>query len=357
MIGGLKKFYQSFRGTGEASLAIPALDGAFRPNQAIEEATVLARIASPDNLAVAQGRLWFSSGRQLCATRESGGVETLETLPKPVTAIAGQGDALAVALEGGTIVLRSQDRQLSLPSPGDVTALCFDGNSGLVVCIGSATRGVSQWSRDLLEGGRSGSVWHIDLQSGRTECLAADLGYAAGCAMDHDGSVLVSESWKHRLIRLRKGKAPEIVVSSLPGYPSRIGHSGSGGFWVAVPAPLNQLVEFVLREDEFRRRMINEIETPHWIAPTLSPPDSFLNPMQQGAQRVLGMIKPWAPGMSYGLLVELDRRGQPIRSYHSRADGSRHGITSAVEFGDQIVLASKGSGNLLSMPIDKGVVQ
>ena len=65
-----------------------------------------------------------------------------------------------------------------------------------------------------------------------------------------------------------------------------------------------------------------------------------VQPLQGGAQIHLGMLKPWAPTRSYGLVVQLDRRFQPVRSFHSRADGRRHGITSCVEAGGRVLATS-----------------
>ena len=53
--------------------------------------------------------------------------------------------------------------------------------------------------------------------------------------------------------------------------------------------------------------------------------------MQGGGLKQLGILKPWAPTRSYGLVVRRDAEGEPRASFHSRADGRRHGITSCVE--------------------------
>ena len=71
--------------------------------------------------------------------------------------------------------------------------------------------------------------------------------------------------------------------------------------------------------------------------------------MQGGAIRTHGIIKPWAPTRSYGLLVRLDANFQPIASYHSRADGLFHGVTSALQIGDRVLVASRGGNAILSL--------
>jgi hypothetical protein len=98
--------------------------------------------------------------------------------------------------------------------------------------------------------------------------------------------------------------------------------------------------------------MMAEIEPDNWLAPALSPPKSFLEPMMGGALRTHGFAKPWAPSNSYGLLVRLDARFRPIRSYHSRADGTRHGITAALDIGNRVLVASQGGNAILSLEGD-----
>ena len=40
------------------------------------------------------------------------------------------------------------------------------------------------------------------------------------------------------------------MVSKLPGYPARIHPAADGGAWLALFAPRNRLIEFILLEDE-----------------------------------------------------------------------------------------------------------
>jgi hypothetical protein len=60
----------------------------------------------------------------------------------------------------------------------------------------------------------------------------------------------------------------------------------------------------------------------------------------------MGIHKPWSPSRSYGLAARLDADLRPIASFHSRADGTRHGITSVVE-AQGLVLASAKGGNAI----------
>ena len=93
--------------------------------------------------------------------------------------------------------------------------------------------------------------------------------------------------------------------------------------------------------------MMTEVPPQYWAAPTLKPSASFLEPLQGGAQKHFGKLKPWAPSRSYGLVAHLDRQFRPTMGYHSRADGMRHGVTQCVETGAGLLVAAKGGDAIL----------
>jgi hypothetical protein len=66
--------------------------------------------------------------------------------------------------------------------------------------------------------------------------------------------------------------------------------------------------------------------------------------------RSMGVHKPWAPTRSYGLVVRLDARWQPVSSAHSRAGGQRHGVTGLVEHGGRLLAASQGGDVVVVLP-------
>jgi hypothetical protein len=65
--------------------------------------------------------------------------------------------------------------------------------------------------------------------------------------------------------------------------------------------------------------------------------------------RQMGVLKPWAPARSYGLVIRLDVSFQPVASFHSRADGVRHGVTSSVECDDKLIVACKGGDEIVML--------
>ena len=207
-----------------------------------------------------------------------------------------------------------------------------------------------QWVHDLMERDRTGRVFRLDIASGAVTrsprgCTMRFGACAAGDAM------LVSESWRHRLDRRdARREARRTVLDHLPVYPSRLSQASGGGFWLTAFTARTQLVEFVLREPGYRRRMMAEIDPDYWIAPKLKSGHSFKEPMQGAHIKTMGVIKPWAPPRSYGLVIRLDADGQPLYSLHSRVDGVNHGVVAAIEMGDDLVLIAKGPGRVLRLP-------
>ena len=107
----------------------------------------------------------------------------------------------------------------------------------------------------------------------------------------------------------------------------------------------------MLRETGYRRRMMSEIDPEYWIAPKLKSGQSFLEPMQGAHIKTMGVVKPWAPPRSYGLVIRLNAEGTPLYALHSRVDGINHGIVAAVEANGSLYAIAKGPGRLLRMPL------
>lgn len=350
-----------FVGRGDAAITVPPMDGALRPNQMLEEARVAADARAPDNLILHDGEVVFSSGREL-RKLETGAV--VRGFDRPIACVAAAADGrLAVGLIGaGVIVIEPDGTATPLPTAQSscATALAFLSDS-LIVCRGSAQYASDQWKRDLMENGiarqGSGSVLLFP-RDGAPRLIADKLRWPFGVLPVAD-RIVVSESWAHRLISLdpHGSVPPKPLLLDLPGYPARLAPASDGAAWLCVFAPRSQLIEFVLREDGYRRRMVNEIDPDYWIAPALANGRSFLEPIQGGALKQMGVLKPWAPSRSYGLVIKLNHDFEPTLSLHSRADGSRHGTTSVLETSKTLFVASKGGDVILAMPVEELVEQ
>ncbi|MDT4743769.1 hypothetical protein [Bradyrhizobium sp. WYCCWR 12699] len=355
MIAALSEFANRFLGRGEAAITVPSFDGALKPNQALEQAETLLECEAPEDLATDGTSVLLADGVRL--TRLSGNAATtVRTFERPISALASlPGGRLAVAL-GGTEVRLYDNVAAETPtatfSQGlhAVNALAPAADGTLIATDGSSLRGVGDWARDLMELGKTGRVLRLDPKSGAITQLAGGLGYAFG-AVASDGSVLVSESWRHRLVSIAPDGTHEDLLRHLPVYPSRLSPARGGGFWLTAFTARTQLVEFVLREPAYRRRMIAEIDPEFWVAPRLRSGYSFKEPLQGAHIKTMGVMKPWAPPRSYGLVIRLAADGSPRTSLHSRADGVNHGIVAAVECGSDLVMIAKGPGRVIRLPL------
>jgi len=346
-----------FRGT---AITIPPMDGALRPNTALDDAEVLLSVKQPDNLAWIDDRLVFSTGGKAMAidpAAQGSAPETLVEFASPISALADRpGGGSAVALDNGEIKIwdaEGAEGTLKAVGPSALscpTALLFLDAMTLIVCQGSQQVPPSGWARDLMQKGSTGSVWRLDLNAGTHTCLASGLAFPHG-VLARGGELIVAESWRHRLISLSADRpgVPRSALINLPGYPSRLSHAADGGAWLCLFAPRNRLIEFILQEDDYRNAMLQQVEPDFWIAPALSTRQSFLEPLQCGGVTTMGINKAWAPTRSYGLLVRLNGAMQPVASYHSRANGQRHGVTSAVEVAGHVMAAARGGDVIVGM--------
>ena len=359
ILNPLRNALDRFFGDGRYAITVPPMDGPLVPNSDLDTAEVVACLSHPDNLVCAEGAVYFSSSENIHVVDESsvGGYRSLHRAAGKITALASspQGQ-LAAGLGTGAVQLLSSEGVVSasypIPKPygvGCVTSLAFSGETSLIVCIGSRTHGAAGWARDLMERNASGCVLKLNLSDGSYHVLADNLAFPSGVVVEGD-RLLVSESWRHRVIEvgLDGSRGLKVVLDDLPAYPSRL-CVHPGGYWLCLFAPRNQLIEFVLRERGYCRRMLKEVPPALWIAPSLHSNVSMHEPMQGGALRHLGILKPWAPTRSYGLVVELDTNLHMTNSLHSRADGKRHGITSVAVVGDSLWVTSYGGDAILSL--------
>ena len=356
MIAVIREFANRFLGRGEATVTVPSFDGALKPNQKLEAAETLLECEGAEDLASDGNHLYLADGRRILRLDAPVATE-LRVLDQPISAICAlSGGGVAVALGGREVRLYPDPASDDQPKAiidrafNAINALAPAPDGTLLATDGSVTHGVEEWAQDLMELNRSGRVFRLDPKSGSVTRLATGLGYAFGvCAADNN--VLVSESWRHRLLSIAPDGTIRMVVGHLPVYPSRLSRAANGGFWLTAFIARTQLVEFILREPAYRRRMIAEIDPTYWVVPRLRSGLSFKEPMQGAHLKTMGVIKPWAPPRSYGLVIRLSLEGTPLYSLHSRVDGVNHGIVAAVEAGGDLVMIAKGPGRILRLPL------
>jgi hypothetical protein len=357
MIAALRSLADRWLGRGEATITVPSFDGALKPNQILETAEIVGEFAAAEDIATDGKAIYIADGAAIRRFDGSGTTE-LRRFDRDITALCCLPDGgIAVAVDGREVrVFETPSAEnarvvFASSSMNAVNALspCKDGT--LVATDGSTQRPAGQWVYDLMERGRTGRVLLLDSATGSVRPIAAGLHYAFGACAAADGAVLVSESWRHRVVAIAPDGGQRAVLDNLPVYPSRLSPAASGGFWLTAFTARTQLVEFVLRENAYRRRMMAEIEPEYWISPKLKSGQSFLEPMQGAHLKTMGVVKPWAPPRSYGLVIRLDESGVPLYAVHSRVDGVNHGVVAAVELDGALFALAKGPGRLLRVPL------
>ena len=356
MISALKSFADRLLGRGDATITVPSFDGALKPNQILETAETVGQFDAAEDIATDGKAIYIADGPVIRRFAASGTTE-VRRFDRAISALCCLPDGgIAVALDGREVRVFSTPAAANAtvtftdPSMNAVNALSSGKDGTLIATDGSSARPTGEWVYDLMERGRTGRVLALDVASGRGRTMAEGLHYAFGACTAGD-VVFVSESWRHRLIAISSDGSQRAVLDNLPVYPSRLSPAASGGFWLTAFTARTQLVEFVLRENAYRRRMMAEIDPAYWIAPKLRSGQSFLEPMQGAHLKTMGVVKPWAPPRSYGLVIRLNESGVPLYAIHSRVDGINHGIAAAVEMDGALYALAKGPGRLLRAPL------
>ncbi len=341
----------------KAPARISLLDGPLCPNDLLEQAISL-QVDNPDDVCIApDGSLLVSSGNSILRLSDwgKGAFDLVAEFDHEVSALACREDGLiAVGFAGaGVQVITPQGKA----SPGwdglekstaEVRACAFAKDGTLLIADAGAADGRATGMQDLYNKTGNGQVIKFS-EIGESIVLSEGLRFPYGVVETDAGEVMVCESWSARICQLQNGAASKFVLQDAPGYPARIHPLSGGGYILSLFSRRDPLIEFIITEPEFIERMKAEIDPEHWIVPRLAATADYRVPIQMGATRLFGEIKPWAPSLSYGLIIILDKHFTPLASAQSRANGKRHGITSAIAWQGDLIAVSKGSNELLNV--------
>lgn len=294
----------------------PNLEGALAVNDALRDAERLAggQLVGPNDLALdAQGRIYAgTTDGKIVRMTPDGPLEVFtETGGRPLgLAFSPRGDLivadgmkglLRVDVEGHVEVLAREAEGQPLMFVSDV-AVARDGT--IYLTDSSARHNYGEQHFEILEAQPSGRLVRFDPVSRTSTVIARDLYFANGIALAPDESyALVAESGRYAVTRVwlsgDRRNLKELFVENLPGFPDDLSFSPRGTLWLALHTVRSPLIDAVHS----------------W--PFLK--DSFAGlPLP-----LLPRIKP------YGLVVELDLAGRPLRSLHD-ARGERFREVSAV---------------------------
>ena len=340
ILAPIKNVIDYFFGRGEHSVFVPVMDGPFKPNEFLDNIELFSSLDSVDNLMKCKNENVCSSGKNLFSFKAGEKLKKVCEFDSNITAITFNEERgiLAVALVTGEVYTTPYPKIKLNKEFIDkcITSMAFF--EGLLLYTkGSMNFQSNEWKHALMSKERTGSISLSSLDGNKPKVLAKNLAWPAGISNFIDGQICVSEAWEHRICFYKFNKE-EFTLSllqqkldKLPAYHGKLFFDlKKNQIWVSFFAPRNQLVEFVLKEDEYRNKMINQIPEDLWISPTYRSGKSMQEPLQHSGIKTMGYLKPWAPAFSYGLFVNFDINLRALSSFHSRTNGSFHGTTSLI---------------------------
>lgn len=342
--------------------SIPVLDGGLSPNDALDGFSPLwsAPGAEPDDVLAVGPLVLVSAGAEVRVLNpNTGDVMASHAFGGAVGAMATDGEAAYVCQVGGPVhrVVIGANGSLTVGSPIGAALGCptdavlHDGR--LYVAEGSLVHGPDEWRRDLMTKGRTGRVVEVALDGSTTDhrVVLEGLAWAGGVVVDpmDPTMLLVTEAWRHRVVRGPIAGGSTVQIGRLlPGYPARLAPGPGSDVLVSFLSLRTHLVEFVLREDDYRAEMVSTIDPDFWISPTLRLDGERWEPLQIGSMKHLNVTKPWAPPRAYGLVGRMDADGTFVRSWHARVGSPRSGVTGMTICGDRLVVACRGGRVVLT---------
>ncbi len=338
-----------FRGDKQKTITM-TLEGALGPNGRLDEADAIP-MAAPEAICVdGGGQLLASSGSNVFRIQQWGKKPELwGSFDAPVSALAASGGGrIAIGLLGGRIAVRDASGEPLLgwtptSSPRSVADCLFLSEDQLAVVDHGYGPDEPLLSIAPWDSVARGQLIEIS-RSGEMRVIAAGLHCPMGVAVGPNGALVVAELERARVVEA----SGRVLQAGYPGYLGRI-RKIDNGYAIACLSRRDALIEFLKTEPEFVARMKTGIEPKHWISPRVVPEFSHDFPIELGATRLFGEIKPWAPSFSYGLLIETDFAMMPVSSAHSRANGVRHAISDVVSWNGALIAVSRGSGAILKL--------
>lgn len=327
------------------------LEGVLGPNGRLDAAAGIA-VDAPDALAVAKdGRLLISSGAQILALDAWGAKPApWAAFEAPVTALCQGADGLvAVGLAGGGVSVRDMAGRpvagWSLPagSTASLVDCTFKGNDELLLVDCGYAVAEEVLPRATWDDVPRGQLLSLG-RSGELRVVASKLHCPMGVCTGPEGSVMLSLLERASVV----DSDGQVRRAGLPGYAGRLRRTQTG-YAMAFLSRRDPLIEFLKTERAFIAEMKASIAPRHWIAPRANPEFSHDFPIELGATRLFGEVKPWAPSFSYGLVVTFDADLVPTGSAQSRANGRRHAISDVTTWNGELIAVSKASGEIINL--------
>ena len=242
----------------------------------------------------------------------------------------GSAVLVADAVKGLLRVTLGKVEVLSTQSDGVPFKLTDDvvqAKSGIIYFSDASSKyGLDKMMADVFEHGNHGRLLSHDPQTRKTTTLASGLHVANGVTLGPDEAyVLVSETLQYRVMRywLKGPKAGQFepFIENLPGFPDNISYNGKDGFWLALFAPRDAMLDAML------------------------PYPALL----KAVYRIPEALRPKAA--KQGRVLKLDINGQVVADLQDATDGAYAPITSVRERGGALYFGSIEYPSLGFLPL------
>jgi len=173
---------------------------------------------------------------------------------------------------------------------------------------------------EIMESKGTGRLLAYNPRTKQTRIVADGFVFSNGVAMHADGSVLVNETGRYRVLKINTRTGSQSVwIDNLPGFPDNINPGPNETYLLGIISP---------RSD--------------WLDENASKPG-----MRKLAMRLPPALRPKA--VPYGHIVQLDARGNVLRTFQDPAGGYEE-TTGAIVHDGQLYVTSLHEPDLAVMP-------
>ncbi len=231
----------------------------------------------------------------------------------------GSAVLVADALKGLLRITQGKVEVLSTQSDGVPFKMTDDvvrAKSGMIYFSDASSKfGLDKMMADVFEHGNHGRLLSYDPKTGKTTTLASGLHVANGVTLGPDEAyVLVSETLQYRVMRywLKGPKTGQFepFIENLPGFPDNISYNDRDGFWLALFAPRDVMLDGML------------------------PYPALL----KAVYRIPEAMRPKAA--KHGRVIKLNFNGTVVADLQDATDGTYAPITSVRERGASLYFGS-----------------
>lgn len=316
----------------------PGYVGDFAPNTALAnlERMALPDSPGPEDAAILNGMIY--------ATSQVGDITRINPATGSVEVVANTGGVpLGIEMADGVLYIADAHKGLlSLTEDGTLTTLTdrvddetidyaddLDiGPDGTIYFSDASTKFGAKASGstmagsllEIMESRGTGRVLAYNPRTRQTRVIADGLVFPNGVAMHPDGSVLVNETGRYRVLKINPttGEMTD-WIANLPGFPDNINPGPNGTYFLGLISPRSE-----------------------WLDDNAGKPG-----MRKLAMRLPPSMRPKAE--HYGHIVQLDANGNVLRTFQDPA-GAYHDATGAIVHDGMLYVTSLHEDALARMP-------